>query len=67
MSDYISSEFDIWQLVIVQIIDNKPIQLVTKYSDHFITGSINTLGDYAVFSNSTLEKPLPTKFELKKH
>ena len=65
MSDYISSEFDIWQLVIVQIIDNKPIQLVTKYSDHFITASINTLGDYAVFSNSTLEKPLPTKFELK--
>ena len=39
--------------------------MATKYSDHFITASINTLGDYAVFSNSTLEKPLPTKFELK--
>ena len=65
MSDYISSEFEIWQLVIIQIIDNEPIQLVTKNSDNFITASINELGDYAVFLNSTLEKPLPSKFELK--
>ena len=65
MSDYISSEFDIGQLVIVQIINNEPIQLVTKFSDHFITASINALGDYAVFLNSTLEKPLPSEFEIK--
>ena len=65
MSDYISSEFEIWQLVIIQIIDNEPIQLVTKFSDNFITANINELSDYAVFLNSTLEKPLPSKFELK--
>ena len=65
MSDYLSTEFEIWQLVIVQIIDNEPIQLVTKSSDHSITASINELGDYAVFLNSILEKPLPSKFELK--
>ena len=30
-----------------------------------LTASIDKLGDYAVFLNSTLEKPLPSKFELK--
>ena len=65
MSDYISSEFDIWQLVIVQIINNEPIQLATKFSNHFITANVNALGDYAVFLNSTLEKPLPSEFEIK--
>jgi len=65
MSDYISSEFEIWQLVIVQIIDNEPIQLATKYSDNFITANINNLGDFAVFLNSQLDKSLPSEFELK--
>ena len=65
MSDYISSEFEIWQLVIVQITGNELIQLLTKSSDCFINARINALGDYAVFFNSKLDKPLPTKFELR--
>jgi len=65
MRDYISDELGIWQLVIVQIIDNEPTQLVTKISDNIITASINNLGDFAVFKNPTLDKPLPSEVELK--
>jgi len=52
-------------LTIFEIIDFEFISpLTTNISEGMLTASIDKLGDYAVFVNSTIEKPLPIKFKL---
>ena len=65
ISDYLSSEYEPWQLTIFEINDTESISLTTNISEGVLTASIDKLGDYAVFVNTAIEKPLPTKFELK--
>ncbi len=64
ISDYLSSEYEPWQLTIFEIIDLEFISLTTNISEGMLTASIDKLGDYAVFVNSNVEKPLPNKFKL---
>ncbi len=64
ISDYLSSEYEPWQLTIFEIIDLEFISLTTNISEGMLTASIDKLGDYAVFVNSNIEKPLPIKFKL---
>ncbi len=65
ISDYISSEIELWKLVIVKIGGLESVTLPTIIIGETLTASIEELGNYAVFMDSTLEKPLPSKFELK--
>jgi len=67
ISDYLSSEYEPWQLTIFEINDTESISLTTNISEGMLTASIDKLGDYAVFVNTAIEKPLPTKFELKRN
>ena len=64
VSNYLSSENEPWQLIIFEINNTEPIPLITKFSEETLTASIDKLGDYAVFINSTIEKLLPIKFKL---
>jgi len=65
INKYLSSEIELWKLVIIKINDTESIPLTTIISGGMLTASIDELGNYAVFINSTLERPLPSKFELK--
>jgi len=65
ISDYLSSEYEPWQLTIFEINDTESSSLTTNISEGMLTASIDKLGSYAVFMNLTLERPVPSKFELK--
>jgi hypothetical protein len=67
ISDYISSEYEPCKLTIFEINDTESISLTTNIYEGMLTASIDKLGDYAVFVNTAIEKPLPTKFELKRN
>ena len=65
ISNYLSSEVFDWQFVIMKINEEEPQQLSTYFKDDMITTNITELGNFAVFVNSNIDRPLPTKFELK--
>jgi len=65
ISDYISSEIELWKLVIVKINGTESIPIPTIITGETLNANIEELGIYAVFMNSTLEKPLLTIFEIK--
>jgi len=65
ISNYLSSEVFEWQFVIMKINEEEPQQLSTYFKDDMITTNITELGNFAVFVNSNIDRPLPTKFELK--
>jgi hypothetical protein len=56
---------EFWKLVIVKINETESISLPTIISGETLNANIDKLGSYAVFMNLTLERPLPSKFELK--
>ena len=67
MSQYLSSEANEWQYVIMEITDEGYKQLATYFNDDMVSAEIQGLSRFAVYITRGITRPIPRAFKLQQN